>query len=174
DIVCMAKGIASGMPLGICMARAELMDWVPGSHASTFGGNPVAIAAALATMDVLEREGIANAAKMGDAFFARLRDWPGKYSIVGDVRGRGLMIGIEIVKSQQTREPAPVLRDRIVSLAFEKGLLLLGCGETSLRLAPPLTINQNEVAIGLDIFEECVTQAEQEHAEAASLASATV
>jgi hypothetical protein len=112
------------MPLGICMTRAELMDWVPGSHASTFGGNPVAIAAALATMDVLEREGIANAATMGEAFFARLREWPAKHPIVGDVRGRGLMIGIEIVKSQSTREPAPVLRDRIVSLAFEKGLLL--------------------------------------------------
>ena len=126
DMVCIAKGIASGMPLGICMTRAELMDWIPGSHASTFGGNPVAIAAALATMDVLEREGIANAATMGEAFFSRLRDWPAKHPIVGDVRGRGLMIGIEIVKSQQTREPAPALRDRIVSLAFEKGLLLLG------------------------------------------------
>ena len=173
DIVCMAKGIASGMPLGICMARAELMDWVPGSHASTFGGNPVAIAAALATMDVLEREGIANAAKMGDAFFARLRGWPARHPIVGDVRGRGLMIGIEIVKSQQTREPAPVLRDRIVSLAFEKGLLLLGCGETSLRLAPPLILNQQEATIGLDILEECLTQTEQEHAQAASFAAAT-
>jgi 4-aminobutyrate aminotransferase len=85
-----------------------------------------------------------------------------------------LMIGVEIVKSQQTREPAPALRDRIVSLAFEKGLLLLGCGETSIRLAPPLTVNQHEVSIGLDIFEQCVTQTEQEHAQAASLASATV
>src|SRR6201986_4851482 len=150
DMVCMAKGIASGMPLGVCMTRAEIMNWVPGSHASTFGGNPVAIAAALATMDVLDREGIANAAAMGEAFFARLRGWPAKHPIVGDVRGRGLMIGIEIVKSQQTREPAPVLRDRIVTLAFEKGLLLLGCGETSIRLAPPLTLNEHEATIGLD------------------------
>src|SRR6202161_1227132 len=174
DMVCMAKGIASGMPLGICMTRAELMNWVPGSHASTFGGNPVAIAAALATMDVLEREGIANAATMGEAFFSRLRDWPSKHPIVGDVRGRGVVMGIEIVKSQQTREPAPALRDRIVSLAFEKGLLLLGCGETSLRLAPPLIVNQHEATIGLDILEQCVAQAEQEHAQAASFASATV
>jgi 4-aminobutyrate aminotransferase len=174
DMVCIAKGIASGMPLGICMTRAELMDWVPGSHASTFGGNPVAIAAALATMDVLEREGIANAAAMGDVFFSRLRDWPSRHPIVGDVRGRGLMIGIEIVKSQQTRETAPALRDRIVSLAFEKGLLLLGCGETSIRLAPPLTLNEHEVTIGLDIFEDCVAQVEEEHAQAASFASATV
>jgi 4-aminobutyrate aminotransferase len=174
DMVCIAKGIASGMPLGICMTRAELMNWVPGSHASTFGGNPVAIAAALATMDVLEREGIANAASMGEAFFSRLRDWPSKHPIVGEVRGRGLMIGIEIVKSQQTREPAPALRDRIVSLAFEQGLLLLGCGETSIRLAPPLIVNQHEATIGLDIFENCVAQAEQEHAQAVSFASATV
>src|ERR1700722_14575216 len=173
DMVCIAKGIASGMPLGICMTRAELMNWVPGSHASTFGGNPVAIAAALATMDVLEREGIANAATMGEAFFSRLQDWPAKHPIVGDVRGRGLMIGVEIVKSQLTREPAPALRDRIVSLAFEKGLLLLGCGEPSLRLAPPLIVNQHEATIGLDILEQCVAQAEQEHAQAASFASVT-
>jgi 4-aminobutyrate aminotransferase len=173
-MVCIAKGIASGMPLGICMTRANLMDWVPGSHASTFGGNPVAIAAAIATMDVLEREGIANAASMGEAFFSRLRDWPAKHPIVGEVRGRGLMIGIEIVKSQLTREAAPALRDRIVSLAFEQGLLLLGCGETSLRLAPPLIINQHEAAIGLDILERCVAQTEREHAQAASLSSAAV
>jgi 4-aminobutyrate aminotransferase len=174
DMVCIAKGIASGMPLGICMTRAELMDWVPGSHASTFGGNPVAIAAALATMDVLEREGIANAANIGEACFSRLRNWPSQHPIVGEVRGRGLMIGVEIVKSQQTREPAPALRDRIVSLAFEHGLLLLGCGETSIRLAPPLILNQHEATIGLDIFEQCVAQAEREHAHAASFASATV
>src|SRR6202789_1987636 len=174
DMVCIAKGIASGMPLGICMTRAELMNWVPGSHASTFGGNPVAIAAALATMDVLEREGIDNAARMGELFFSRLRDWPAKHPIVGEVRGRGLMIGVEIVKSQQTREIAPALRDRIVSLAFEQGLLLLGCGETTIRLAPPLIINQHEAKIGLDIFEQCLTQVEREHSQTASFASASV
>ncbi len=174
DMVCIAKGIASGMPLGICMTRAELMNWVPGSHASTFGGNPVAIAAALATMDVLEREGIDNAARMGEMFFSRLRDWPAKHPIVGEVRGRGLMIGVEIVKSQQTRESAPALRDRIVSLAFEQGLLLLGCGETTIRLAPPLIINQHEARIGLDIFEQCLTQVEREHAQTASFAAASV
>jgi 4-aminobutyrate aminotransferase len=172
DMVCIAKGIASGMPLGICMTRAELMNWVPGSHASTFGGNPVAIAAALATMDVLEREGIDNAARMGEMFFSRLRDWPAKHPIVGDVRGRGLMIGVEIVKSQETRESAPALRDRIVSLAFEQGLLLLGCGETTIRLAPPLIVNQHEARIGLDIFEQCLTQVEREHAQTASFAAA--
>ena len=172
DMVCIAKGIASGMPLGICMTRADVMNWVPGSHASTFGGNPVAIAAALATMDILEREGITNAAAMGEFAFDRMRDWTEKHSIVGEVRGRGLMIGIEIVKDQETREPAPQLRDRIVTLAFEQGLLLLGCGETSLRLAPPLIVNQQEMTIALDILEQCLVRAIYEHTHAASLASA--
>ncbi len=104
DIVCMAKGIASGMPLGICMTRAAIMDWKPGSHASTFGGNPVCIAAALATIDIIEREGMANAAAQGEKMFARLRQWPSRHPVIGDVRGRGLMIGIEIVKDQGTRE----------------------------------------------------------------------
>jgi 4-aminobutyrate aminotransferase len=117
DIVCIAKGIASGMPLSVCMSRASVMDWKPGSHASTFGGNPVAIAAALATMDVLEREGLANAASTGAAMMARLKQWPAKHPIVGDVRGRGLMLGIEIVKDQKTREAAPEWRNRIEEMA---------------------------------------------------------
>ena len=106
DMVCMAKGIASGMPLGICMSRAEIMDWVPGSHASTFGGNPVSIAAALATMDIIEREGMANAARVGGLMLERLRGWKQTHPLVGDVRGRGLMIGIELVKDKTTREPS--------------------------------------------------------------------
>ena len=162
DIVCMAKGIASGMPLGVCMARAEIMDWVPGSHASTFGGNPVSIAAALATMDILEREGIANAAKIGEELLTRLRDWPAEHPIVGDVRGRGLMIGVEIVKDQASREVAGAWRDRIVDLAFERGLLILGCGETSIRLAPPLVVNTHEAQVALDILEECISVVEDE------------
>lgn len=162
DIVCMAKGIASGMPLGICMTRAEIMDWKPGSHASTFGGNPVAIAAALATMDILEREGIANAAKIGSKMMERLEGWKQKYPVVGDVRGRGLMIGIEFVKDQKSRAVVPELRDRIVDLCFQKGLLILGCGETSIRLAPPLILNEHEAQIALDIFEESVVEAMQE------------
>ncbi|WP_446744724.1 acetyl ornithine aminotransferase family protein [Silvibacterium acidisoli] len=166
DIVCMAKGIASGMPLGVCMTRAEIMDWKPGSHASTFGGNPVAIAAALATLDILEREGIANAEKVGGAMLDRLKSWIPKYSIVGDVRGRGLMIGIEIVRDQQSKAAAGDWRDRIVELAFERGLLILGCGETSIRLAPPLVLNEHEANIALDIFEECIAIVEQEHAAA--------
>jgi len=162
DIVCSAKGIASGMPLGICMTKASIMDWKPGSHASTFGGNPVCIAAALATLDVLQNEGLANATAQGERMFSRLRGWPKKHPIVGDVRGRGLMIGIEIVKDQETREAAPALRDRIVDLAFERGLLILGCGENSIRLAPPLIVKEEECLVALDILEECVSTAERQ------------
>jgi 4-aminobutyrate aminotransferase len=161
DIVTIAKGIASGMPLGICMSRAEIMDWVPGSHASTFGGNPICIAAALATMDILEREGIQNAAVLGEKMLERLRPWVAKHPTVGDVRGRGLMIGIEIVKDKQSRTPVGPMRDKIVDLAFERGLLMLGCGETTLRLCPPLILNQHEADIALDILEECITLAAQ-------------
>jgi 4-aminobutyrate aminotransferase len=156
DIVCIAKGIASGMPLGICMTRADIMNWVPGSHASTFGGNPVCIAAALATMDIIEREGIKNAATVGGAMLERLRPWVAKHATVGEVRGRGLMIGLEIVKDHKSRTPAGPMRDKVVELAFERGLLILGCGETSIRLCPPLIAKQQEADIALDILEECI------------------
>jgi 4-aminobutyrate aminotransferase len=138
------------------MTRAEIMNWVPGSHASTFGGNPVCIAAALATMDIIEREGMKNAATVGEKMLQRLRPWVAKHSTVGEVRGRGLMIGLEIVKDQKSRTPAGPMRDKIVDLAFERGLLILGCGETSIRLCPPLIVNQQEANIALDILEECI------------------
>jgi len=159
DIVCIAKGIASGMPLGICMARAEIMDWVPGSHASTFGGNPIAIAAAMATMDVLEREAMANAATVGGKMLNRLQSWIDRYPNVGDVRGRGLMIGVELVKNKATREPAGELRDRIIQQAFQRGLLILGCGETSIRLCPPLILKMQEADVALGLLEECIASA---------------
>ena len=162
DIITSAKGIASGMPLGVCISKAEVMDWLPGSHASTFGGNPVSIAAALATMDILEREGIANAAKIGGQMLDRLRTWLSKHPNVGDVRGRGLMIGVELVKDQASRTPIPEFRDRVVDLCFEKGLLVLGCGETSIRLCPPLIVNEHEASIALDIFEESLIEAAKE------------
>jgi 4-aminobutyrate aminotransferase len=165
DIVCMAKGIASGMPLGVCMSRAEIMDWAPGSHASTFGGNPVSIAAALATMDVLEREGVANAARVGELMLERLRGWKQTHPLVGDVRGRGLMIGIELVRDKITREPATALRNRLEALAFERGLMVLGCGETTLRLCPPLLINEYEATVALDILEESLSVVEEEFAQ---------
>jgi len=162
DILCTAKGIASGMPLGVCMTRADVMDWLPGSHASTFGGNPVSIAAALATVDILNREGIANAASVGEFMLERVRGWKKTHPLVGDVRGRGLMIGIEIVKDQATREPAAELRNRIETLAFERGLIMLGCGETSLRMSPPLVVSREEATVAMDILEDALAQAEKE------------
>ncbi len=167
DIITSAKGIASGMPLGICIARADVMNWVPGSHASTFGGNPVSIAAALATMDILEREGIANAGKVGAKMKERLEGWKKTHPLVGDVRGRGLMIGIELVGDKVTKEPVTALRNRIEQLAFERGLLILGCGETAIRLCPPLLLSEDEATVALDILEEALSIVEAEHAKAA-------
>lgn len=171
DIVCMAKGIASGMPLGVCLSKAEIMDWVPGSHASTFGGNPVSIASALATFGVLEREGVANAARVGALIKDRLEGWKKTHPLVGDVRGRGLMLGVELVKNKTTREPASEVRNRVEYLAFEKGLLVLGCGETTLRLCPPLILSEEEATVAIDILEEALMQAEEEFA--GKLATAT-
>jgi 4-aminobutyrate aminotransferase len=173
DIVCMAKGIASGMPLGVCMSKAEVMDWVPGSHASTFGGNPVSLAAALASVDILEREAIGNAAKVGAKILDRLNGWKKTHALVGDVRGRGLMIGIELVKNKETREPAAELRNRVEEVAFEKGLIILGCGETSIRLCPPLIVSEEEATVALDILEDALTQVEKEFAGARELAGAS-
>jgi 4-aminobutyrate aminotransferase len=170
DIVCMAKGIASGMPLGVCMSKAEVMDWVPGSHASTFGGNPVSLAAALATVEILEREAIGNAGKVGAKILDRLNGWKNTHPLVGDVRGRGLMIGIELVKNKETREPAAELRNRVEEVAFEKGLIILGCGETSIRLCPPLIVSEEEATVALDILEEALTQVEKEFAGTRELA----
>ncbi|MGA3160294.1 MAG: acetyl ornithine aminotransferase family protein [Terracidiphilus sp.] len=163
DIVCMAKGVASGMPLSVCMSRAEIMDWVPGSHASTFGGNPVSIAAALATLNIIEREAMANAARVGKMMLERLNGWKQTHPMVGDVRGRGLMIGVELVKDKSTREPATAVRNRVETLAFERGLMILGCGETTLRICPPLIVSEQEAMVALDILEEAVTLAEKEY-----------
>ena len=157
DIVCSAKGIASGMPLGVVISKDSVMDWVPGSHASTFGGNPVCIAAALGTLDVIEQEGLLrNSTEVGDHMLSRMSDWPSRHQLVGDVRGRGLMIGVEIVKNKQTKEYAPDLRDRIVELAFERGILFLGCGPSTLRIAPPLVVTKEEADVAIDILEECI------------------
>jgi 4-aminobutyrate aminotransferase len=158
----------------VCMSRAEIMDWAPGSHASTFGGNPVSIAAALATIGILQREAIGNAARVGEFMLDRLRGWMQTHPLVGDVRGRGLMIGIELVKDKNTREPAPDLRDRVETLAFERGLMVLGCGQTTLRLSPPLVVSQEEATVALDILEDALAQAEKEFAEAASPAATHV
>ena len=158
DIVCMAKGIASGMPLGITLSKAEIMDWVPGSHASTFGGNPICIAAALATLDVIEREDLmGNATEVGNHMLKRMAAWPQKHRLVGDVRGRGLMIGVEIVKDKITKEYGAQERDRIVELAFERGILFLGCGPSTVRIAPPLIVTKDEADVAMDVLDECIT-----------------
>jgi 4-aminobutyrate aminotransferase len=162
DIVTIAKGIASGMPLGITLARAEIMDWVPGSHASTFGGNPICIEAALATLDVLERDAMRNAEVVGNHILRRAGRWIESHTMVGDVRGRGLMIGIEIVKDKQTRATAHDERDRIVELAFERGVLFLGSGENTIRVAPPLVVTQEQADIAMDVLEECISIVEKE------------
>ncbi len=158
DIFTTAKGIASGLPLSAMIARADIMNWPPGAHASTFGGNPVAIAASLATIELLERELIANAARIGAHILDRLRDWPKRFQHVGDVRGLGLMIGVEFVRDQQTKERAPDLRDRLVSLAFERGLLVLGAGRNAIRLCPPLIITRDQAGFAVDTLEECLKQ----------------
>ncbi len=156
DIMALAKGIASGMPLGAMVARADVMDWRPGAHASTFGGNPVCISAALATIEMLEQELIDNAARVGAHMKARLDEFPKKFPIVGDVRGLGLMIGIEIVRDQQTKERAPDLRDKIERMCFDRGLLVLGAGPNSIRLSPPLVITKDQADHAVDTIADCV------------------
>jgi 4-aminobutyrate aminotransferase len=156
DIFAVAKGIASGMPLGATVARADLMTWPPGAHASTFGGNPVSCAAALTTIALLEEELIANAARMGAFMMDHMREWPQRFPRVGQVRGLGLMIAFELVRDPETREPAPELRDRVVQMAFERGLLVLGAGDNSLRLCPPLIITREQCAFALETLGECV------------------
>jgi 4-aminobutyrate aminotransferase len=158
DIFSVAKGIASGMPLGATVARAELMTWPPGAHASTFGGNPVACAAALVTIELLQRELVDNAARMGAYLKDRMRDWPARFPSVGDVRGLGLMIGIELVRDQRTREKAPELRDRVVELAFQHGLLVLGAGDCTIRLCPPLVITRDQCDFAIETLETCLKQ----------------
>jgi 4-aminobutyrate aminotransferase len=156
DIMTIAKGIASGLPISATVARAGIMDWKPGAHASTFGGNPVAIEAALATIALLEQELIDNAARIGSHIMDRLRDWPRRFPFIGEVRGLGLMIGIEFVRDQKTKERAPDLRDRVVELAFERGLLTLGAGPNTIRLCPPLIITNDQADFAVDTLEECL------------------
>ncbi len=162
DIMAVAKGIASGMPLGATIARASLMQWPPGAHASTFGGNPVSVAAALATLELLEEELVENAARIGGRLLDRMREWPRRFEFVGDVRGLGLMIGIEFVHNQESRERAPELRDRVGQLAFERGLLALGAGRNTLRLSPPLTLSRDQADFAADTLEECLRIVQRE------------
>lgn len=164
DILTLAKGIASGLPLSATVARAEIMNWTPGSHASTFGGNPVAVAAALVTIQLLQEELIGNAAAVGARMLSRMREWPARFPIVGDARGLGLMIGIELVHDQGTKERAPELRNVLEQLAFQRGLLVLGCGQNSIRLCPPLVITHDQADWVIDTLEECLALLVKNHA----------
>ena len=161
DIICTAKGIASGMPLSAIIARADVMNWTPGAHASTFGGNPVCIAASLATLGLLERSYIANAARMGEFIMNQTADWTERHKIVGQVRGKGLMIGIEFVRDQKTKERAGDLRNRIVQMAFHKGLLVLGSGDTTLRLCPPLLVDEEQISFALRTLDGIIGEVER-------------
>lgn len=156
DVICIAKGIASGLPLGACVARADLMDWNKGAHASTFGGNPVAIAAAMKTIELLERELVENAAEVGHYLKRGLQKLMAKHECIGDVRGVGLMLGVEFVKDKTSRVPDPELRDRVEMAVFERGLILLGCGANTIRWSPPLILTKENVDVALEIFDEAI------------------
>lgn len=156
DVICIAKGIASGLPLGACVARADLMDWQKGAHASTFGGNPVAIAAAMKTIELLERELVANAAEVGDYLKRGLKKLMAKHECIGDVRGRGFMLGVEFVKDKTSRAPDVELRDRVEMAVFERGLILLGAGANTIRWSPPLILTKENVDVALEILDEAI------------------
>jgi 4-aminobutyrate aminotransferase len=153
DIMAIGKGIASGLPLGATLAPAKVMDWEAGAHANTFGGNPVACEAALATIELLEEELVANAAEVGSYLLDRLKDMQSRHALIGDVRGKGLMIGIECVRNRESKEMAIRERNEIVQRCFRKGLLLLGCGQNVIRLVPPLLISKQEADVALDILD---------------------
>ncbi|MFO7537240.1 MAG: acetyl ornithine aminotransferase family protein [Chloroflexota bacterium] len=164
DIVCFAKGIASGMPIGGIMARESLMTWKPGAHGSTFGGNPIATAAAIATLEVIEQEGLlAQAEESGRFIKDALVELQSRHASIGDVRGRGLMVGAEFVTNRSSKERAVALRNDIVQRAFHKGLLIMPCGRNTIRLIPPLNIPQPLLEEGLKVFAEAVAEAEKVH-----------
>jgi len=158
EILAVAKGIASGMPLSAMIANAEVMNWPPGAHASTFGGNPVSVSASIATIELLERELLQNAATIGAHMRSRMDSWPSRFPRVGDVRGLGLMIGVELVRDQATKEKATTERDRIIEMAFRRGLLILGAGDSTIRLSPPLTITKDQADFAMDVLEGCLTE----------------
>lgn len=163
DIVCAGKGIASGIPLGAIIARKELMTWTRGTHGNTYGGNPVACAAALATIDLIRDEYLLNAGEVGSYALEQLAEIQSLHSCIGQVRGMGLMIGVEFVKDLESKEPDSELRDHIIHTAFNNGLLLLGCGQGTIRLAPSLSISKSEIDQGLRLFEQSISQVEQQN-----------
>ena len=161
DMICISKALAAGFPMGACVARAELMDWQPGAHENTLGGNPVLCNVALAVIDVIEREELLkNAEEVGAHVMSRLQELMERHEIIGDVRGKGLMIGVELVKDRRTKDYAVRERKRIMEEAFKKGLILLGASKSTIRLAPPLILTKEEADLGLEILEEAIKMAE--------------
>jgi len=161
DMMSIAKGIASGLPLGVAAARADLMAWPPGAHASTFGGNPVSCAAAIATIALLRQQLVANAADVGGFLMSELKALADKHPLIGDVRGRGLMIGVELVRDRKTRERATDERDAVVNAAFARGMLVLGAGKNAVRFSPPLVLTRKQAEMAVKIFDEALTDVEK-------------
>jgi 4-aminobutyrate aminotransferase len=157
DVVTAAKGIASGLPLGVTIARSDLMDWPPGAHASTFGGNPVSCAASIVTIGLLRDALVKNAAEVGDHLQQGLRALMDKHPLIGDVRGKGLMIGVELVRDRTTKERATTERDAVVHEAFRRGMLILGAGRNAVRFSPPLVLSAAQADTAIRIFDECLT-----------------
>ena len=162
DIVCAAKGIASGMPLGAMIARKSMMTWPKGAHGNTFGGNPISCAAALTTIELIEEQYLENVAEVGPYAMDALEEIQTHHSSIGQVRGKGLMLGIDFVRDRQTRKPDSTMRRRVEQLSFEHGVLILGCGESAIRLSPPLSITKSEIDEGLQIFDHIISLAENE------------
>ena len=156
----LAKGLGSGLPIGLIAARARHMEkWKRGAHGNTFGGNPLCCAAALATLDLVEREYAANAARVGEHFMARLRELQKRFECIGDVRGKGLMIGMELVEDRASRKPARELADRVLTRAFHNGLLLLSCGQSTVRFIPPLMVSKEQVDEAMPMLEAALKEA---------------
>ena len=159
DIMTLAKGLGSGMPIGMVIAKRSIMQhWTRGAHGNTYGGNPVCCAAALATIDLVEREYCANAAKIGAHFMRKLRQFADKYPVVGEVRGKGLMIGVELVKDRSSKEPAKKLCDALITRAYHNGLILLACGQSTVRFMPPLVIDEADVDEAMVLLERSLDE----------------
>jgi 4-aminobutyrate aminotransferase len=156
DIMCLAKGLGSGMPIGACIARDDIMDWHKGAHASTFGGNPVALTAAMKTIELLQGGLVQNSHDVGGYLKAGLDTLKAKYDCIGDVRGFGMMLGVEFVTDKTSLKPAPELRDAIEMECYKRGLIILGCGNNSIRWSPPLILAKEHVDVALEIFEEAI------------------
>jgi 4-aminobutyrate aminotransferase len=157
DVITLAKGLGSGMPIGACVARADIMDWHKGAHASTFGGNPVALAAALKTIELLEGGMVENSREVGAYLKAGLGKLEEKYDCIGDVRGMGMMLGVEFVTDKVSLKPNPELRDRVEMECYKRGLIILGCGSNSIRWSPPLILTKENVDVALQIFDEVIS-----------------